>query len=137
MFSGEPSLTAVALPLYMFIPPRLLEKKKQINQPALARNGSGSRTLTRNVAGLKWSLHHFSTVTPPLFYTWLFVNPENLSEDHEEVVSTVYSSSVPQQSPESNDEPFTTYFDEKVPIPEDETVSVAGPWAPDLASSPW
>uniref|UniRef100_A0A8C3HYW7 Solute carrier family 11 member 2 n=1 Tax=Chrysemys picta bellii TaxID=8478 RepID=A0A8C3HYW7_CHRPI len=51
---------------------------------------------------------------------WLFVNPEDVSEDHEEVISTVYSSPVPQESPESNDEPFTTYFDEKIPIPEDE-----------------
>uniref|UniRef100_A0A8C3HYX8 Solute carrier family 11 member 2 n=1 Tax=Chrysemys picta bellii TaxID=8478 RepID=A0A8C3HYX8_CHRPI len=48
------------------------------------------------------------------------VNPEDVSEDHEEVISTVYSSPVPQESPESNDEPFTTYFDEKIPIPEDE-----------------
>ncbi|XP_039370208.1 natural resistance-associated macrophage protein 2 isoform X1 [Mauremys reevesii] len=45
---------------------------------------------------------------------------EDVAEDHEEVVSTVYSSPVPQQSLESNDEPFTTYFDEKIPIPEDE-----------------
>ncbi|XP_044850962.1 natural resistance-associated macrophage protein 2 isoform X2 [Mauremys mutica] len=44
----------------------------------------------------------------------------DVAEDHEEVVSTVYSSPVPQQSLESNDEPFTTYFDEKIPIPEDE-----------------
>nr|XP_042701901.1 natural resistance-associated macrophage protein 2-like isoform X2 [Chrysemys picta bellii]XP_042701904.1 natural resistance-associated macrophage protein 2-like isoform X2 [Chrysemys picta bellii] len=44
----------------------------------------------------------------------------DVSEDHEEVISTVYSSPVPQESPESNDEPFTTYFDEKIPIPEDE-----------------
>uniref|UniRef100_A0A8C8SG16 Solute carrier family 11 member 2 n=1 Tax=Pelusios castaneus TaxID=367368 RepID=A0A8C8SG16_9SAUR len=48
---------------------------------------------------------------------------ENLPEDHGEVISTVYTSTVPQQSPESNEEPFTTYFDEKIPIPEDEVHS--------------
>ncbi|XP_050781248.1 natural resistance-associated macrophage protein 2 isoform X1 [Gopherus flavomarginatus] len=45
---------------------------------------------------------------------------EDVAEDHEEVISTIYGSPVPQQSLESNDEPFTTYFDEKIPIPEDE-----------------
>lgn len=60
-----------------------------------------------------------------------FVNAEDVaedvSEDHEEVISTIYNRPVPQQSPESNGEPFATYFDEKIPIPEDEKVSVAGP----------
>lgn len=34
----------------------------------------------------------------------------------------------PLQPPDaSSEEPFTTYFDSKIPIPEDETVSAAGP----------
>ncbi|XP_068027295.1 natural resistance-associated macrophage protein 2-like [Melanerpes formicivorus] len=40
-----------------------------------------------------------------------------------EVVSTISSSRNPLQPPEGSEEPFTTYFDSKVPIPEDETQS--------------
>lgn len=40
------------------------------------------------------------------------------------VVSTISSSRSPLQPPEADEgEPFTTYFDSKIPIPEDETVS--------------
>lgn len=40
------------------------------------------------------------------------------------VVSTISSSRSPLQPPDADDgEPFTTYFDSKIPIPEDETVS--------------
>lgn len=40
------------------------------------------------------------------------------------MVSTISSSRSPLQPPEADEgEPFTTYFDSKIPIPEDETVS--------------
>uniref|UniRef100_A0A8B9Z4A8 Solute carrier family 11 member 2 n=1 Tax=Buteo japonicus TaxID=224669 RepID=A0A8B9Z4A8_9AVES len=46
------------------------------------------------------------------------------SDDHGEVVSTISSSRNPLQPPDtSSEEPFTTYFDNKIPIPEDETHS--------------
>ncbi|XP_027765481.1 natural resistance-associated macrophage protein 2-like [Empidonax traillii] len=44
------------------------------------------------------------------------------------VVSTISSSRSPLQPPEdTEDEPFTTYFDSKIPIPEDETVRGENP----------
>lgn len=50
--------------------------------------------------------------------------PEDASGEHGEVVSTISSSMNPLQPPDaSSSEPFTTYFDSKIPIPEDETVS--------------
>lgn len=40
------------------------------------------------------------------------------------VLSTISSSRSPLQPPDTDEgEPFTTYFDSKIPIPEDETVS--------------
>lgn len=53
---------------------------------------------------------------------------EDASGEHGEAVSTISSSMNPLQPPDaSSEEPFTTYFDSKIPIPEDETVSAAGP----------
>ncbi|XP_074709784.1 natural resistance-associated macrophage protein 2 isoform X2 [Strix uralensis] len=49
---------------------------------------------------------------------------EDPSGEHGEVVSTISSSRNPLQPPDaSSEEPFTTYFDSKIPIPEDETHS--------------
>ncbi|XP_049675445.1 natural resistance-associated macrophage protein 2 isoform X4 [Accipiter gentilis] len=49
---------------------------------------------------------------------------EDASGEHGEVVSTISSSRNPLQPPDtSSEEPFTTYFDNKIPIPEDETHS--------------
>ncbi|XP_040437432.1 natural resistance-associated macrophage protein 2-like isoform X2 [Falco naumanni] len=43
--------------------------------------------------------------------------------EHGEVLSTISSSMNPLQPPAAAEEPFTTYFDSKIPIPEDETHS--------------
>nr|XP_031363087.1 natural resistance-associated macrophage protein 2-like [Lonchura striata domestica] len=49
------------------------------------------------------------------------------------VVSTISSSRSPLQPPAADDgEPFSTYFDSKIPIPEDETVSPGEPRARQL-----
>ncbi|KAK1151057.1 natural resistance-associated macrophage protein 2 isoform X1 [Acipenser oxyrinchus oxyrinchus] len=49
------------------------------------------------------------------------LDEENHSLENGEIqiVQTQYSSISPPESPESADEPFSTYFEEKVPIPED------------------
>uniref|UniRef100_A0A8D2P9Q1 Solute carrier family 11 member 2 n=1 Tax=Zosterops lateralis melanops TaxID=1220523 RepID=A0A8D2P9Q1_ZOSLA len=56
---------------------------------------------------------------------------EDVSGESGGVVSTISSSRSPLQPPDADDgEPFTTYFDSKIPIPEDETVSGKNPlWA--------
>ncbi|XP_064330708.1 natural resistance-associated macrophage protein 2 isoform X2 [Phalacrocorax carbo] len=49
---------------------------------------------------------------------------KDASGEHGEVVSTISSSMNPLQPPDgSSEEPFTTYFDNKIPIPDDETHS--------------
>ncbi|TRZ11737.1 hypothetical protein HGM15179_015373 [Zosterops borbonicus] len=49
---------------------------------------------------------------------------EDVSGESGGVVSTISSSRSPLQPPDADDgEPFTTYFDSKIPIPEDETHS--------------
>ncbi|XP_069662195.1 natural resistance-associated macrophage protein 2 isoform X4 [Haliaeetus albicilla] len=49
---------------------------------------------------------------------------KDASGEHGEVISTISSSRNPLQPPDtSSEEPFTTYFDNKIPIPEDETHS--------------
>ena len=70
-------------------------------------------------AGFPGTLTHssfpFCSSSPPA---------EDASGEHGEVVSTISSSMNPLQPPDaSSDEPFTTYFDSKIPIPEDEKVS--------------
>lgn len=60
-------------------------------------------------------------------FCFSFTPAEDASGEHGEVVSTISSSRNPLQPPDtSSEEPFTTYFDNKIPIPEDETVSAAG-----------
>lgn len=53
---------------------------------------------------------------------------EDVSGESGGIVSTISSSRSPLQPPDADDgEPFTTYFDSKIPIPEDETVSGKNP----------
>lgn len=53
------------------------------------------------------------------------------------VVSTISSSRSPLQPPDADDgEPFTTYFDSKIPIPEDETVSGKTPLEKSASDTP-
>lgn len=53
---------------------------------------------------------------------------EDASGELGDAVSTISSSMNPLQPPDaSSEEPFTTYFDSKIPIPDDETVRAAGP----------
>lgn len=67
----------------------------------------------------------------PFLSCFSFPPAEDASGDHGEVVSTISSSMNPLQPPDaSSEEPFTTYFDSKIPIPEDETVSAAEPSSP-------
>uniref|UniRef100_A0A8C4UFX1 Uncharacterized protein n=1 Tax=Falco tinnunculus TaxID=100819 RepID=A0A8C4UFX1_FALTI len=47
--------------------------------------------------------------------------------EHGEVLSTISSSMNPLQPPAAAEEPFTTYFDSKIPIPEDETTRLISP----------
>ncbi|XP_037267610.1 natural resistance-associated macrophage protein 2 isoform X2 [Falco rusticolus] len=48
---------------------------------------------------------------------------EDAPGEHGDVLSTISSSMNPLQPPAAAEEPFTTYFDSKIPIPEDETHS--------------
>ncbi|MGH0173575.1 UNVERIFIED_CONTAM: hypothetical protein FKN15_065685 [Acipenser sinensis] len=62
------------------------------------------------------------SATPGIF---TISQTENRSLENGEIqtVQTQYSSISPPESPESADEPFSTYFEEKVPIPEDSKAS--------------
>uniref|UniRef100_A0A8C3JZM3 Solute carrier family 11 member 2 n=1 Tax=Calidris pygmaea TaxID=425635 RepID=A0A8C3JZM3_9CHAR len=60
----------------------------------------------------------------PKHHPWRDLKAEDASGDHGEMVNTISSSMNPLQPPDaSSEEPFTTYFDSKIPIPEDETHS--------------
>ncbi|KAK4807318.1 hypothetical protein QYF61_014849 [Mycteria americana] len=66
----------------------------------------------------------YGTLTHSFLFCFPFTPPEDASGEHGEVVSTISSSMNPLQPPDaSSEEPFTTYFDSKIPIPEDETHS--------------
>lgn len=64
----------------------------------------------------------------PLPPYWPLSAAEDASGELGDAVSTISSSMNPLQPPgASSEEPFTTYFDSKIPIPDDETVRAAGP----------
>lgn len=70
------------------------------------------------------SVHWYLSPNPEFFSKLVFVE-----DSSGETVSTVYNSTAPPQVSDSADE-FTTYFDQKIPIPEDEKVSTTGPVPP-------
>ncbi|XP_074663726.1 natural resistance-associated macrophage protein 2 isoform X1 [Strix aluco] len=77
-----------------------------------------------NVANLNQFPGHWKGSTMGSSDTDQKASHEDPSGEHGEVVSTISSSRNPLQPPDaSSEEPFTTYFDSKIPIPEDETHS--------------
>ncbi|XP_075301863.1 natural resistance-associated macrophage protein 2 isoform X3 [Opisthocomus hoazin] len=74
-----------------------------------------------SVANLNQSPGHWKSPAMGNWDTERKASYEDASGEHGEVVSTISSSMNPLQPPDaSSDEPFTTYFDSKIPIPEDE-----------------